>query len=321
MAKKNKNGIYLLILVVLIGIYLLVKYVINTAPDSNFDMSILSVDTAKITAITIKQPKDKDPLKLTKTNGEWKIQQGEKNAPADSNTVRGIFGVLADMNIQNVAATSKDKWKEFHLTDSLATEVRLFDATGQMVKDFYMGKFSYKQNQGGRMYGNNNITGLTYVRLANRDESFIVKGFLPMSFNRNFNDFRNQTIVRLDKNSIENLSFQYPADTGFVVAKTDSAVWMINQKDTADFTKVSQYLGILSWMRNGNFDDSFTPATDAVYTVQISGKTIQPVTVRVYQKDSVNYVINSTQNPKAFFVSNQNGILKRLLKTVGDFKK
>jgi len=318
MAKKNKNGIYLLILVVLIGIYLLVKYGINIAPDSNFDMTALSVDTAKITAITIKQSKDKDLLKLTKTNGAWQVQQGSKIAPADSNTVRGIFGVLADMNIQNVAATSKDKWKDFQLTDSLATEVQLFDQTGQIIKDFYIGKFTYKQNPGGRMYGNN-ITGLTYVRLAKGDESFIVKGFLPMSFNRDFNSFRNQTIVRLDKNAVENLSFEYPADTGFVVSKADSALWIINQKDTADFTKVNQYLGTLSWMRDGHFDDSFTPATDAVYTLQFSGKTLQPVTVRVYQKDSVNYVINSSQNPKAFFVSDKNGVLKRLLKTIKDF--
>ncbi len=321
MAKKNKNGIYLIALVVLIGIYLLVKYVINTAPDSNFDLGALSVDTAKITAITIKQPKDKDPLKLTKSNGEWQVQQAGKTAPADENTIKGIYSVLAEMKIQNVAATEPEKWKEFQLTDSLATEVQLFDQAGQMLKDFYLGKFTYKQNNAyGGMYGNN-VSGLTYVRLANRNESFIVKGFLPMSFNRDFNNFRNQTIVRLDKNAVESLSFEYPADTGFVVSKTDSALWIINQKDTADLVKVNQYLGMLSWMRNIHFDDNFTPVQEAVYTFQYSGKNIQPVTVRVYQKDSVNYIINSSQNPKAFFVSNQNGTLKQLLKTVNDFKK
>ncbi len=321
MAKKNKNGIYLLILIVLFGIYLLFKFVINTAPDSNFDLSMLSVDTAKIAAITIKQPKDKDPLKLTETDGKWQVTQAGKTAPADESTIKGIYSVLAEMKIQNVAATSQDKWKEFQLTDSLATEVQLFDQAGQILKDFYIGKFTYRQrNVYGGMYSNN-VSGLTYVRLANRDESFIVRGFLPMSFNRDFNNFRNQTIVRLDKNAVENLSFTYPADTGFVVSKADSAVWMINKKDTADIKKVNQYLGMLSWVRDVKFDDNFTPSNDAVYTMQFSGKNFQPVTVRVYQKDSVNYIINSTQNPKTFFVSNKNGTLKRLLKTVSDFKK
>ncbi len=315
MNKKNKNGIYLIILVVLIGVYLLVKYVINIAPESNFDMNMLSVDTAQVSGITIIQPKDKNPIKLKNNNGKWQVTQGDKTASADENTLKGIFSTLAEIKIQNLAATGKDKWKEFQLTDSLATEVQLFGSEGKLYKDFFIGKFSYKQNKSpyGQMY-RNNVTGLTYVRLNNHDESFIVKGFLPMTFNRDFNNFRNQTLVKLDKNSIDKIVFNYPGDSSFVAEKTDSALWVINQKDTANFKKVDQYLNILKWMRDIHFDDSFSPTQEAAYTIQYSGKNIQPVTIKIYQKDSANYVINSTQNPKAFFDSPLSGTMKQLLK-------
>ena len=55
MASKNKNGLYLLVLVILAGIFILVKYVFTTKPDSNFDMNLLSVDTSKVASILIKQ--------------------------------------------------------------------------------------------------------------------------------------------------------------------------------------------------------------------------------------------------------------------------
>ncbi len=320
MAKQNKNTIYLIVLIALIGFYLLFKFVIKPAPDSNFDLNALSVDTSRVAAITIKQP-SKKAIKLSQIGEKWNVSQADKTAEADIRAVKGIHSVLADMKIQNIAATSPDKWKEFHLTDSLATEVQLFDKSGKIIKDFYLGKFSYKQNKNPyeRSYGNN-VTGLTYVRLAGKNESFIVNGFLPMSFTREFNSFRNQTVLHLNKNDIDKIVFDYPADTGFVVSKKDSLGWFVNNTDSVDRSKVSQYLNSISTIRESNFDDSFKPANKAKYTITYSGKNISDITVKVYQKDSANYILNSSQNPKTFFESSSKNV-KRLMQSAKYFKK
>ncbi len=323
MAKKNNNRTYLIILIVLLGVYLLLKFVVNTTPDSNFDMNALSIDTAKIKAITIKQPKWKSPVKLALSNGQWEVSQGEQKAAADRDAIKSLLRVMAEMDIQSIAATDAAKWKDFQLTDSLATEVQVYGDGGKLLKDFYLGKFSYKQNpSAGGMYGRRNgISGLTYVRLSEGDESFIVNGFLPMSFKRDFNAFRDQTLVRLGKDKIQSLTFDYPADSSFVLSKTDSAVWMINHKDTADIKKVNRYLSMLSRLKERKFAEHFTPAGKALYRFQFSGDGFTPVQVEVFPKDSVNYVLHSSQNPAAYFLSNEKGVLKRLKKGKNDFIK
>jgi len=323
MAKKNKNGLYLLVLVILAGIFILVKYVFINKPDSNFDMNQLSVDTAKVASVSIKQPKDKAPIKLTKENGNWKVSQKNQSFDADASSIKGILGILAQLKIQSVAGITKDKWADYQLTDSAATNVQLFDGGGKILKDFYIGKFTYKQNKSpyGQRYGRNNISGKTYIRLSNGSKSFIVNGFIPMSFNRDLNSFRNHTVAKIDKDNVNHIKFDYATDQSFELTKADSAVWMINQKDTADFNKISQYLNSIAWLRHMQFDDNFSPSTKAISTLTYEGKNMQPTTIRIYQKDSVNYVVNSSQNPKTFFSYKQDEVVKQLEKPVSAFMK
>ena len=323
MASKNKNGLYLLVLVILAGIFILVKYVFTTKPDSNFDMNQLSVDTAKVASVLIKQPKDKAPIKLIKENNNWKVSQDNKSYDADASSIKGILGVLAGLKIENIAGISKDKWADYQLTDSAATNVQLFDGGGKILKDFYIGKFIYKQNQSpyGQMYGRNNISGKTYIRLSNGEKSFIVNGFIPMTFNRDLNSFRNHTVAKIDKNNVTHIKFDYATEQSFELTKTDSAVWMINQKDTADFNKITQYLNSIAWLRQMKFDDNFSPSDKAISSLTYEGQNMQPTTIRVYQKDSVNYVVNSSQYPKTYFSYKQNEVDRQFKKTVSDFMK
>ncbi|HIE16226.1 MAG TPA: DUF4340 domain-containing protein, partial [Bacteroidales bacterium] len=102
MNRKNKNGLYLIILLILAGIYVLLKYGINVSPDKNFDMSVLSIDTGKVASIKIKNPKDDNSLELKKESGIWYVLQGDKKEKADSNAITSILKVLADIKIQNV---------------------------------------------------------------------------------------------------------------------------------------------------------------------------------------------------------------------------
>jgi hypothetical protein len=317
MAKKNNNNLYLIILIVLIGVYLLGKYVINVEQESNFDMNIIKVDTSKIATLNIINPKNNDAIKIYKENGKWQIKQANNKSLADENSVQNILKTIADLKIQNVVARNDKKWKENKLTDSLATEVQIFDGNDQLIKDLFIGRFVYKQNNTNPYQnGRNNGTGLTYIRLAKGEESFIIEGFIPMTFNRKFDDFRNQNVVKLDKDKIEKVSFNYPVDTGFIINKLDSLVYLINQKDTANTSKIMSYFRSLSSFRVSQFDDSFNASSSStLFSVEIIGKEMNPIDMKVYEKDNDYYIINSSQYPNTNFLSKKVNLEKELLKS------
>jgi len=321
MAKKNKNNLYLIILIVLIGIYLLGKYVINIEKDSNFDMEIIKVDTSLISSINIINPKQENTIEIYKDNDKWYVKQANNKSLADDATVNHMLKTIADFKIQNVVGTNESKWEEYKLNDSLATNVQFFNSQNQLIKDVYIGKFIYKQNDSPyQQQGRNNGVGLTYVRLAKAPESFIIEGFLPMTFNRKFNDFRNQRILTVKKDQIDQVSFKYPGDSSFVLARTDSMVFLINQTDTADFRKVNSFLTSLSNLKEHQFDDNFIPSSSSpLFVLDLSGKEIKPLKINVYIKDEDNYIINSSQFPHTYFLSKRDRLNKKLLRSNQSF--
>jgi len=322
MAKKNKNNLYLIILAALVIIYILSKYVVNVEPESNFDMNILQLDTAQIASLNIQTNKgQKEAIKIYKEDGRWQVEQGSQQALADQQAVQELLKTLANLKIQNLVGTDKSKWKEQKLTDSLAIAVEVYNQDNKLIKDYYIGKFTYKQNDSPYpQRGRNNGIGLTYVRLASQPESFIVEGFLPMTFNRQFSSLRNHHLVKVDQSKIDKIDFNYPADTAFNIAKADSGVFLISQRDTVDSKKINSFLGKLANYRERQFDDSFNSASSpAIFSMNITGKLLNEVKLNVYEKDTANYVVTSSQFPKTNFVVKKSQLTKNIFKSKQSF--
>ena len=316
--KKNNNAVYAGILLLLILIYAGIKMA-NVKPEKNFDASMLAVDTAKVGKIYISSQSEPDGVYLIKQNGKWMVKNDSMQADADINTVYSMLAELASLNIESVVSTSPDKWKEYEFTDSSATEVKVFDTEGNELKDLFIGKFRFKRTQ--TPYGaGTNGTPFTFVRNGTNPEVYLVKGMLAITFNRDFNNLRNQMIAKIVKSDVNKIKFIMPQDSGYTLTKNDS-LWLINGKDTADQNKVDSYLNMVGWLSDSHFDDNFKPTTDALYTVRYEGKEMTPITIRIYAKDSLNYVVNSTYNPNAYFVTLKEHLVNRLIKPVSFFMK
>ncbi len=316
--KKNNNSMYAGILLLLVLIYAGIKLT-DFAPEKNFDTGSLAIDTAKVAKLYISSQAEPGGVYVIKENGKWIVKNDSMQADADINTVYSMLAELANMSIESIVATSPDKWKDYEVTDSSATEVKVFDADGNVIKDYYIGKFRFKRME--TPYGaGTNGTPYTFVRTKDNDEVYLVKGMLAITFNRNFNNLRNQMICKLVKSQVNKIKFNMPADSGYFLTKKDSA-WLINGKDTADFSKTDSYLNSVAWLSDSHFDDKFKPENDAIYTVSFEGEKMAPVTIRIYQKDSLNYVVNSSYNPNAFFVTLKEHLVNRLIKPVSFFVK
>ncbi len=318
----NKNNIYLGIFAALLLVYLLVKFVLNTAPESNVDMTILQIDTAQISSIHILQTKKKLDLKLEKSNEQWFVSQENKKYKADKNTIKALLTTLGSLKIENIASTKDEPWKEFQLTDSLATEVQLFDKDGKIIKDLLIGKFNYKPQQGNQsMYGRQSrVQGSSYIRLADQKMSYLVNGFLSMTFGRDLDSYRNKSLLNLNPADITKVEFQYPADTGFILQKADSSQWLV-QKDTADFKTIQSYLKALSNYRERSFENNVKLPTKSSSTILISGKNFEPIQLHFYEKDSLNYIVHSSQNEEGYFHTPKKNSLRRILKSKSAFNK
>ena len=317
---NKKNTIYIIIFSVLVLIYVLTKYVFVAKPESNFNTDVLKIDTTQIASFSIQPKAEKDAIKLFKKDGVWFVKQANKQDKASNEMVNELFKVFSQLKVENVVGLNQDKWKEFELTDSLATKLNIFDNSDHLIKSLYVGKFTYHQNNS-NPYARNNISGNTYVRLADDEKSFLVDGFLPMMLNRDFNQFRNNQLLKFDKNKLSKITFKYPADTGFVISKKDSMLWLVNNSDTIKQNVIDNYLNSVSNVRNSSFEDNDKPSDGALYSLNIESNGQQTVSLDFYKKDSISYFVHSSQFPDNYFITKQNDLPKRLLKSVNFFKK
>ena len=214
--------------------------------------------------------------------------------------------------IQKVA-TDKSKWKEFKVTDSLSTRVQVF--TGEKIKsDFYIGGFDYTQSQNNmNPYGQPQYSTRTYVRMKGKEDVYATDGQLTMAFNKNSNEFRDKTVLRLKKGDLTRLTYTYPADSSFTLYK-EGGKWMINGL-LADSTKVDKYLSSVSYLSSSNFVDNTTGiANNPYFLLKIEGNNFaQPIKISAFHADTANkYLVSSTLNKGVYFSGSKAGLANKL---------
>lgn len=274
--------------------------------DRTFKEQILMADTADIKSITI-LPRLETARKLTlaRTESGWEVSKGDKTVKADEASVASILEQLAALKPLRVAATKSDQWRDYELTDSLATVVTI--SFGKRKKQqVYLGKFNYKQPQGQNpyaMYGQQpRGTMTTAVRTSGDKNTYIVDGFLGMTFNRDINDFRNKTVLRSNAIDLTKLSFSYPADSSFDMVK-EAGVWKVAGV-AADSAEVANYVNAISHLNSYSFADGISPEGAPLYTLTVEGNNFTtPLLLEVFASadSSLRYLVRSSTNTEALF--------------------
>jgi hypothetical protein len=186
------------------------------------------------------------------------------------------------------------------------------------IIDLVVGKFDYQQSPSGYSgYGGNYGTGRTYIRLKEGTDVYIVKGFLAMSFNQAFKNWRDQTLLKTERNNINLLTFDYPADSGFVAMKSDS-LWII-EGVTADSASMASYLNSISRKSNSSFVDGFSPLINPDWQLTINGTNMAPVIIKAYRKGENEFILNSSLNPESYFTSQKSGLFGTIFKPKSQF--
>ena len=315
MSRRFDNKRLFFILGGLLVILLLTIIVKIPKERSTLKSTLVEVDTAEVVKIIIIPKASAGKLfEFIRENKKWTVRQNNIVSAPMKGAIENIFREILAIGPQSLAAVGKSAWKEYELTDSLATRVKLLDNRNKDLAEIMIGKFTYKQvNNPYAGYGGNNIEGTTYVRLSEEEEIYTVEGFLAFSFSGGFNDWRDKSFLKCKKEDITKITFNLPADSSFTLAMKDS-LWFAGGQP-ADSAKTSNYLNSLGIIDGQDFRDGFKPASSPEYQMVIEGNNLMNITVKCFKGEAGDeYILNSSLNPEVYFTSRRDGLFNQLFK-------
>jgi hypothetical protein len=305
-----------------LSVILLITFVVKIpSKRSTIKERLLDIDTSAVARIEI-TPKAAEgkSFEFIKQDNRWVVKQGDIISEPRNGAVRNIFNEALSIKPQSLAAVDKSMWEEYELTDSLATRIKFLNKKNQKMADLMVGKFVYKQVVNPYSYGGNDIEGTSFVRLYNDKEIYAVNGFLTFSFGGGFDDWRDKSFIRCNKNDILKISFTYPSDSSYTLIKKDS-VWVAGSHP-ADSLKTQNYLNSIGSVNGEDFMDGYKPVSLPAYMMNIEGNNMLNISVKCYlDQEKDQYVFNSSQNPEIYFASTKSGLYDKLFKPSGYFNK
>lgn len=291
MFRKINNKLLISVFVVLLALVVIVELMDFRKGNRTFKSDLVEVNAEDVTSIELYPKAVAGKLiRLFRENDVWKVESDGKIYNADAQGASRMIMELNGVKPKSVAATSKERWSQFEVTDSLGTRVKLLSGNN-VLADIVIGKFSFAQPN----------TMTSYVRLTDDKEVYGVDGMLAMTFNRNLNSFRDKTVIKSNKTDWTKLSFSYPADSSFVLEKKDNK-WMIGDM-MADSAKVAQYFTRIANLTDGSFANE-KPMIAPTHRLTIEGNNMMPkVEITGYYSDPDNFVLESNQNPDTWINS------------------
>lgn len=320
MASKFNNKILMIVLVILAGLFILTRTIKRKRSSGNLKTDIVQVDSSLVNTILLYPSAEKGAeIMFSRIGNKWEVTKEKITAEADKNNIDNMFTELINLKPESVVTRNKEKWSDYGVTDSLGTRVIMKEGKKTVI-DLVIGRFDYQQSPSGYGgYGGNYGTGRTYIRLKEETDVYVVKGFLAMSLNQTFKNWRDQVFLNTDRNNINLLTFDYPADSGFIAMKSDS-IWIV-EGIIADSASMASYLNTLSRKSNSAFIDGFSPVIGPDYQLAINGINMAPVIIKAYRKGENEFVMNSSQNPNSYFTSPRTGLFGTIFKSKSQFIK
>ena len=280
---KKKNTIKLLgVLGALVVIYLIVIFTGGKGRSDSFRSVLVELDTAKISRVVISSPQA--TTEVTKTGSTWKVKVDDREKAAVAAVMDNLFSTLETAKPSRLVARSSDQWKDYTV-DSAGTRYQIFEGNSKRL-DLIIGRFGVE--------GQRNFH--TYVRLFDDDDVYLSENFMGISLPKNQEDFRNGDVLRLKKDSLNQITFNYP-DSAFTVYNQGNQ-WA-SPAFSVDSASIAKYIQTLGFVTSKSFvegEELTTPDINITF-----GFSNQPeIQVSAYRRQNA-WIIQSSENTDEFF--------------------
>lgn len=227
------------ILLVLVGMMLLQRSQ-QRAVVASGPAETVSVNPERVSRLRIERPGE-PAIELARIGGGWKLTT-PIDYPAQDQMVQGVLKSFEELKLTDVVSRNPEKRIVFQV-DSTGTRVQAWEAEAQVL-DLVVGKAAPD-------YGH------TYVRRTTGDEVYRAEGTLTYSFNRQPDDWRDKTILKLDESQISRVVLSYPEEKSLVTLSRVDSTWTYatasGKPAPADSATVARLLRAVSTLNTMNF--------------------------------------------------------------------
>ncbi|MEM9919340.1 MAG: DUF4340 domain-containing protein [Bacteroidota bacterium] len=304
------NKILGIVFVVLVGIFLLSKFFPGKRVRS-FDPEIVKVDTSLVDDISIKPKGDSISFSLKRNGADWMASRAGISTKAAPQMVSSLLKNLQLIRTDRITAKKEERWEEYEVDPATASHV-VAKGGGKTLADLYVGRFNFNQQT---------RSATSYIRLASGPEIYAVDGLASMGLSQAFSNFRNKTLLKLNKADVTALDFSSPGSS-FQIRKSANGQWLAGDGSTVDSAKVAQFLATLENVSGSDFADGFNGDGPPSHTLKIQGNNMpQGAEVAFYQSPiaPANFALRSSMN-EAYFASDSTGLFQRLMKNLDYFQ-
>lgn len=259
----------------------------------------LEVDSAKVTMMAIHS--GEIDVTLEKIGGEWMIREPFEYK-ADQSSVLQLLALTKDLEVKSLISENPERQTMFKV-DSSGTLLVLAEAGG-VSDSLIVGKSDPSFSD-------------RYVRKIGSNRVYLAGGLKAWVLERAVKDWRDKTIVDMQKESIRRVTVALPKES-YVLEKREER-WLVGQDSTQE-TAVNSLLAALNPFRADDFvDSSVVMPTKPAAEVEVAGD--ETVSIKFFPSptDTLKYWVTSSVSPQVFQVSQWSA--KRFMKPRTEYIK
>ena len=254
----------------------------STTSSAAFQEELMAVDTSAVQSVEIERS-DVPPVRLTRTSDGWAVVPGDTSVtyPASLQSVDQLLGTLPSLQVGAVATRQPDKHPRYGV-DSTGTTITMFGEGDEPLGALIVGRTRIRRPQGSQNRSRmrrrmRRGTPITYVRSPDRPDVYSIEQSLRSITSRSMDDWRDKQIWSASRANIQQIDFQYPADSSFTInraSRTDTSStpdpW-VSASDTLARGDVMSILTTIASPQADGFAENMRPEDlgQAPYTIQI----------------------------------------------------
>ncbi len=312
-SKQKKLAIALLVIT---AVYFSFRWYNSKSNERTLVSSLFELDTAQVSSIKL-YPKvnGHQEIRFQKNNQKWVVSSNQVESKIETIQIKSLMREILSVKPERLAARTANKWEKYHVNDSLGTHLVLENSAGETLANVMIGKFSFRQSPQTQQFQRGGEQSLSYVRNFEEEETYATKGFLSSTFNRDFNSFRDKTVLKLIPTDIKTVEINTKDESLQLNHSLNG--WELNGLP-ADSSKVVQYLNQLRHLNNPKINDHYVANGNPAYQVIYKGDNMSDIIVQSYQEGN-QFNIQSSLNKGVTFQSDSTGIFKKIFKRKEDF--
>jgi hypothetical protein len=314
MTKLNKQ--LTAVLAGLILVYVLSVSFHFAGRESNTRAVAFHTDTTGTTEIDLyPYHAGRQEIKLVRTPAGWQLSTGSLSVHPVPGSAEALLSALVNVPTARLVSRNRDRWDNYKVGDTTGTRVVVYKGK-QPIADYLIGNGALAE--GGPAAENGRIGASTaYIRSNGHDEVYAADGYLESMVDKTFADWRDKSVLRLNTTDITGISFQ--GTPGYVLSKKDSTWWLSGGRVSTD--SVNRYLGTVASYTLGHFADDFTASASPDRSILFGGASSPMATLQFWKRPDGSWVLNSSQNPTAYFAISDSALTHDLWRNPTTWEK